>query len=108
MLPVLDKIITQKNHKLQDLKMAKQKVCEIALSAAILEGQVAEQLINQKRFDDAIINIVSQASCYKDAQRLTEARNVLLKALDLIEDWVMHTSGKEPLKTLIQSFLNTL
>lgn len=45
--------------------------------AARLELRIANALIQQKEFDDAIINLVSAASCFRDARMGSDARRAL-------------------------------
>ncbi len=81
-------LIGQKNGLLLDLEDAKRvrdrrKTSELASFAATLEGRIARELVKSDRKDDAIINLISQASCLRDANRLIEAKRVLETAVEL-------------------------
>ena len=75
-------LITRKSHLILALEAAKcakenRKILDLASEAAALEGRIARDLILEDRSDDALVNLISQASCLGDAKRLTEKQRVL-------------------------------
>jgi DNA repair protein RadD len=75
-------LVSLKSQVLVDLEAAKfegqaRSVLELASRAAVLEGQLARQLILENRPTDAIISLISQASCFGDANRLIEKQRIL-------------------------------
>ena len=79
-------LIRGKSALLLDLEEAKRngnkrKIIDLASLAATLEGQIARELVKSAREGDALINLISQASCFRDAERLIEARRSLQNAL---------------------------
>jgi superfamily II DNA or RNA helicase len=83
----LDNQIREKNSLLLDLQSAKaakerRKIIELASRAAALERTIARILMNGQ-VSDAIINLVSAASCFVDARRDIEARRAFADALRL-------------------------
>ena len=91
-------LISQKSHLIVALEAAKRakenrKILELASEAAALEGRIARDLIVENRSDDALVNLISQASCFGDAKRFTEKQRVLHFAADLAigrkaEKWI--------------------
>jgi DNA repair protein RadD len=84
----ITELIREKSALLLDLETARREknnrtIVELASLAATLEGQIARELVKANRQEDAIVNLVSQASCYKDARRLIEAKRALENALQL-------------------------
>jgi superfamily II DNA or RNA helicase len=91
-MEAIRQMVQKKSCLLQDLDAAKHRhlqreILNIASEAAALEGRIAREYILADRPDDAIANLISQASCYGDASRLIEARRVLEIAL-------VHARGK--------------
>jgi len=85
MTPVPE-LVSAKNALLLDLETARLKqshrhIIDIASQAAVLEGRIAREYILANRFQDALVNLISQASCFQDARRIVEARRVLDFAL---------------------------
>jgi DNA repair protein RadD len=75
-------LISQKSHLVLALDAAKRakenrKILELASAAAALEGRIARDFILEDRPDDALVNLISQASCFGDAKRFTEKQRVL-------------------------------
>src|SRR5215469_9558360 len=75
-------IISQKSRlilAIEDAKRAKEnrKVLELASEAAALEGRIARDFILENRAEDALVNLISQATCFGDAKRLVEKQRVL-------------------------------
>lgn len=75
-------LITRKSHLILALEAAKRakenrKILELASEAAALEGRIARDFILEDRSDDALVNLISQASCLGDAKRFTEKQRVL-------------------------------
>ncbi|MBZ5525922.1 MAG: DEAD/DEAH box helicase family protein [Acidobacteriia bacterium] len=86
-MAMLKEMVHKKSCLLQDLDEAKRQnknreILNIASEAAALEGHIARNFILADRPDDAIVNLISEASCFKDAGRLIEARRVLEIALE--------------------------
>lgn len=74
--------ISRKSHLILALEAAKRakenrKILELASEAAALEGRIARDFILEDRSDDALVNLISQASCFGDAKRFTEKQRVL-------------------------------
>lgn len=93
----LPDLIRSKNHLLIQVEsqpeLAFRKVQQITSEASVLEGRIAALLIADGRVSDAVINLVSQASCLIRSQRLLEAKRVFIKARGLAEakrlcDWL--------------------
>jgi superfamily II DNA or RNA helicase len=91
-------LISLKSHLILALEAAKhakenRKVLELASEAAALEGRIARDFILNDRSDDALVNLISQATCFGDAKRFTEKQRVLHFAADLAigrkaEKWI--------------------
>lgn len=79
----LEELVRRKNGLHIDLLAAKtakkprRVILDLANEAASLESRIARILQEQDRPHDAAINLVSQASCLRDARRDAEARRVL-------------------------------
>ena len=85
-MPSLAELVQAKNALLLDLEDAKRRkerreIMNLASLAAVLEGQIAREFLLSRRPQNAVINFISEASCYVDAGRLIEARRVLNTAL---------------------------
>jgi hypothetical protein len=82
-------VLKQKNELLLELersKLAKAKravVAQLASKAAALEADLVEAYLSEGKTQKAVINLISQASCYLDARRETEARRIFERALTL-------------------------
>jgi DNA repair protein RadD len=105
----LKQMIQKKSCLLLDLEEAKQQkrnrqVLRIASEAASLEGYIARELIAAGRLDDALVNLVSEASCFKAATRLVEARRVLERALRYARGERLTTWIQQELKTYLDSY----
>lgn len=85
--------------ELQELAATKpgRSVIELASEVAALEGRIVEMHLRKRRYDEATINLVSQASCLQRARRTDEAFRVLNKAAS-------YAKG-EPLKQWISTEL---
>jgi len=75
-------LISQKSRLILALEAAKRAkenrtILEFASEAAALEGRIARDFILENRSDDALVNLISQASCFGDAKRFTEKQRVL-------------------------------
>ena len=91
-------LIKQKNALMLSLEDAKRHgknrdVLELASLAASIEGRIAREFIGAKKPGDAVINLISEASCLNDADRLIEAKRDLQMALTLtnslnVAQWV--------------------
>jgi DNA repair protein RadD len=102
----LTELIRTKNSLLFDLDAAKRQrnkreVLKFASLAATREAQIAQLLLEANRVDDAVVNLVSQASCYKDANRLIEARRILeiasqLSRADRLKIWIQEELATVP------------
>lgn len=84
--------------RLEDAKARHRKKEARALAswAAALEGQIADHLLKAGRLEDALVNLVSEASCLHEAARHTEAARILDRALDLTQ--------RQQLRVWIESF----
>ena len=71
--------------RLEDAKRRKstRDVFDLASKAAALEGKIARDLILADRDEDALINLISQATCFGDAKRFIEKERVLHFAAEL-------------------------
>jgi DNA repair protein RadD len=81
-------LVTRKSILLLELEQAKHErrnraILDLASRAAALEGKIAHDLIISNRSDDAIVNLISQASCFHDAKRFIEKERVLRFAAEL-------------------------
>lgn len=83
--------------KLELLKKEKEpsrrKIRDLANKVASLEGEIAYSLISKNNWARACVNLISQASCLKDAGRKVEAQRVLTRALEFcgeasLERWI--------------------
>jgi DNA repair protein RadD len=90
-MPELSDLIREKSDLLLDLQAEKQRknrrvIINLASLAASLEGQIARELLKAGRHQEAVVNLISEASCYSDANRLIEARRILSLALPLADE----------------------
>lgn len=81
-------LVVKKSLLLIQLEQAKHArnnrlVLDLASRAAAMEGAIARDLILDDRSDDAIANLISQASCFHDAKRFTEKERVLRFAAEM-------------------------
>lgn len=91
-------LLSRKSHLILALEAAKRakenrRILELASEAAALEGRIARGFILENRPDDALVNLISQASCFGDAKRFTEKQRVLHFAAELaigrkVEEWI--------------------
>ena len=82
---LLEQTIARKTRLIFELNKAKgakddAAARRLAKEAAILEGQIAAQLLSEGRGEDAAVNLVSQASCLLICEKKTEAGDVLRQA----------------------------
>ena len=83
----LSDLVQEKNALLIELECAKSTkakrtiISTLASKAAVLEAEIAALLLTQGKRDKAVINLISQASCYLDAKREAEAARILEMAL---------------------------
>lgn len=84
----LENIITLKNGLILELEVTKkqfpnsQRVLDLANQAAEYEGRIAQALIDFGKAEKAIINLISQASCYVDAGRIKDSISTYNRILD--------------------------
>jgi superfamily II DNA or RNA helicase len=105
-MPPVHELVQDKSALLLDLENAKRRnerrqIVHLASLAAVLEGQIAREFLLSQRPHDAIINFISEASCYVDAERFIEARRVLSTALELAignktEAWLREQLARIP------------
>jgi superfamily II DNA or RNA helicase len=93
-------LIGEKSRLILQLEDAKRRkstrdVFDLASKAAALEGKIARDLILADRDEDALINLISQATCFGDAKRFIEKERVLHFAAEL-------AIGKRPSKWIAQ------
>lgn len=79
---MFDDLIKKKNYLIQDLGIAKDnldtvEITRIAIQVANLEKEIAEYLIGDNRKEEAVINLISAASCYLDAEDKKSAKEIL-------------------------------
>jgi DNA repair protein RadD len=97
----MEKILNEKNLKLVELQLSKshgassRKIEKLASRVAALETSVAEKLIDIRRPEAAVINLVSAASALIDAQRHSEAARLLRRArrmtsVNVTATWIDH------------------
>lgn len=103
-----DDLFRQKNHTIQALDLAhKTKNLEplayeaLALEGAVLEEKCAEWYLEDKRPEEAVINLMSAASCYVAAKRGREAKKALDRARELttkpsVIAWIKNFEKKIP------------
>jgi hypothetical protein len=101
----LAKVLTEKNHLVQQLDMAKKEkrpkkamIRKLALEAAEAEGKVAEHYETTGEKEKAVVNMVSQASLLSDAGKNREAVGVLERAKQL--------TAKDSVKDMIDSLID--
>ena len=78
-------LIKEKSRILLELEAAKlgkkrREVFQLASKAASLESTIAYQLLINEQSEDAVINLISAASCLIDSRRLPEAKRILTHA----------------------------
>src|SRR5262245_49041927 len=81
----MDDLKRQKNEKLLALEHEKRNgerrsVMALGSEVASLEGLIARNYLKNGESEKAVVNLISQASCLCDANRLIEARRIFLKA----------------------------
>jgi DNA repair protein RadD len=106
-----NELIQTKSALLLDLESAKRRnerrqIIHLASLAAALEGQIARELVVANRSDDAVVNFISEASCYRDADRLVEARRVLDTALEFARERKVEAWIKEQLASIPDRYRN--
>jgi type I site-specific restriction endonuclease len=106
-----NELIQTKSALLLDLESAKRRkerrqIIHLASLAAALEGQIARELVVANRPDDALVNFISEASCYRDADRFVEARRVLDTALEFARERKVEAWIKEQLASIPEQYRN--
>lgn len=95
----MEELLREKNRVLLELEHAKKsgaprRQCEILASrVATLESRLADQMRTRGRHEDAAINLVSAASCLRDAHRPVEAVRILnlvlgITTLGSLQSWI--------------------
>lgn len=64
-------------------KLGRRTITELASIAASLESRIARSYLDSGRIEDAVVNVISEASCFVDAERPIEARKAWSRALAL-------------------------
>jgi superfamily II DNA or RNA helicase len=106
----VDDVIREKSRLVLELEDAKRQrlggrrhVEHLATSVAVLESRIANWLRAEGRREDAVVSLISAASCLADARRRSEAKRILqrareLTALETVQAWIDHeleSSGSE-------------
>ncbi len=103
-----DDLFRQKNYTIQALDEAnKTKTLDskafeaLALEGAVLEEKCAEWYLEDKRPEEAVVNLMSAASCYVAAKRGKEAKKALDRARELTKKpgviaWIKNFEKKIP------------
>ena len=102
-------LVRSKSELLLKLELAKldrgrRQVFDLASQAAALEGRIARELIIEGRAADAVVNLISQASCFGDAGRMIEKRRVLEGALEIDHDSLASEWVRSELKEMVGQF----
>jgi DNA repair protein RadD len=87
-MTMISDLIGEKSRLILQLEQAKLRrstrdIFDLASKAASLEGKIARDLILADRDDDALVNLISQATCFGDAKRFIEKERVLHFAAEL-------------------------
>ncbi|MBF0548972.1 MAG: DEAD/DEAH box helicase family protein [Deltaproteobacteria bacterium] len=88
---VLNELKAEKSALLVDLenlkrsRASKTKIRKLAEAVASYEAQIAHLLLSDGKKEQAIINLISQASCLVDAQRKVESRRVYERVIQLAD-----------------------
>lgn len=99
-------LVAIKSRLLVDIETAKaanqaRRVLDLASRVAVMEGRIARDLIIENRVADAVINLISQASCFADAKRMVEWERVLHFAQEMAAgtravDWINDQLSSSP------------
>lgn len=106
----LDKLKREKNAKLLALEFAKlsknnRDIFHLGSEVAALEAIIARAYLAKGEVENAVINLISQASCLCDSRRYSEAVKVFKRALSLstisdTKQWIEKELTRIPLVTL--------
>lgn len=87
----IDDLIVKKNHQLQDMERVRvhgkpEEVKKLALGVAFLELKIADELIRLNKPEEAVVNLVSRASCLMLAGRARLAMRAYDRAKKATKD----------------------
>jgi hypothetical protein len=105
----LEEMVRAKNVAILELRSMlaqddRSRILAVATRAAELEEQIAEYYLARGKHEDAVVNLISQASCLRDADDLSGAMGVLQRAKSLtktksVSKWIDEQLSEIPRRT---------